>query len=79
MDTWTPLTDPLCAGVRHSARGRKSVSSISVPYFSSQPTTYEVMEGQAVNLACRVSQLGDNTLIWKKDGRMISANEKLIR
>ena len=50
-----------------------------MPYFSSQPTTYEVMEGQAVNLACRVSQLGDNTLIWKKDGRMISANEKLIR
>lgn len=30
-------------------------------------------------LQCQVENLGDSTLIWKKDGRMISAGDRLIR
>ena len=64
------------SGVRHSGRGEKTVPS---PQFRSQPGAYEVLQGQTVTLHCSVTHLGDSTLIWKKDGRMISANEKLIR
>ena len=64
------------SGVRHSGRGQKTVP---LPQFRSQPGGYEVLQGQTVTLHCSVTHLGDSTLIWKKDGRMISANEKLIR
>ena len=64
------------SGVRHSGRGQKTVP---LPQFRSQPGAYEVLQGQTVTLHCSVTHLGDSTLIWKKDGRMISANEKLIR
>ena len=64
------------SGVRHSGRGQKTVP---LPQFRSQPGDYEVLQGQTVTLHCSVTHLGDSTLIWKKDGRMISANEKLIR
>ena len=63
------------SGVRHSGRGQK----VPLPQFRSQPGAYEVLQGQTVTLHCSVTHLGDSTLIWKKDGRMISANEKLIR
>ena len=63
------------SGVRHSGRGQK----VPLPQFRSQPGGYEVLQGQTVTLHCSVTHLGDSTLIWKKDGRMISANEKLIR
>ena len=64
------------SGVRHSGRGQRTVT---LPQFRSQPGAYEVLQGQTVTLHCSVTHLGDSTLIWKKDGRMISANEKLIR
>ena len=75
------------SGVRHSGRGQKTVPlpqfrsqpGVTLPQFRSQPGGYEVLQGQTVTLHCSVTHLGDSTLIWKKDGRMISANEKLIR
>ena len=71
------IINPACReGVRHSSRGLKTFSS---PYFSSETRTYQVLQGQSVTLHCSVKDLGDSTLIWKKDGRMISVNEKLIR
>jgi len=51
----------------------------SSPYFTSSPGSYQVVEGEKVLLTCMVEDLGDSTLIWKKEGRMISAGDLLIR
>jgi len=53
-------------------------NSIS-PYFSSKPSEETVEIGGKVRFRCKVENLGESTLIWKKDGRMISAGERLIR
>jgi len=49
------------------------------PYFLSEPNSYRVEVGGSVLLKCAVENLGESTLIWKKDGRMISAGGMVIR
>ena len=54
--------------------------AVERPRFTSRPGEYEVVAGGQVVLECGVRGLGpDSTLIWKKDGRMISADNRLIR
>eukprot|EP00090_Calanus_glacialis_P003808 TRINITY_DN12843_c0_g1_i2.p1 TRINITY_DN12843_c0_g1~~TRINITY_DN12843_c0_g1_i2.p1 ORF type:complete len:446 (-),score=143.17 TRINITY_DN12843_c0_g1_i2:65-1402(-) len=55
------------------------LSSPLTPFFTSSPDSYQVLQGEKVLLSCRVTNLGDSTLIWKKDGRMISAGDIVIR
>merc|ERR1719334_649368 len=49
------------------------------PYFLSSPDHYRVQVGGTVLFKCAVENLGDSTLIWKKEGRMISAGNRIIR
>ncbi|XP_023342737.1 limbic system-associated membrane protein [Eurytemora carolleeae] len=49
------------------------------PYFISTPRVYKEQIGGSVTFSCRVENLGSSTLIWKKDARMISAGNMIIR
>jgi len=49
------------------------------PFFLSSEDSYRVEVGGKVLLKCAVENLGESTLIWKKDGRMISAGRTIIR
>jgi len=62
-----------------SACPQLSSPQLSSPSFPSSPDSYQVLQGEKVLLSCRVTKLGDSTLIWKKDGRMISAGNIVIR
>ena len=73
---------------------RGESEGIGGPKFSSSPSEERLLVGDKVTLKCSVENLGESsnyfkicnifligesTVIWKKDGRMISAGQKLIR
>jgi len=49
------------------------------PYFISSAKTYQVKLGTPVQFHCQVGNIGEGTVIWKKDNRLISAGDRIIR
>lgn len=49
------------------------------PYFTTLSKKYAAQVGAGVTLNCKVENLGTSTLVWKKDGRIISAGQTVIR
>lgn len=52
---------------------------VTDPYFTSTSRTYETKLGSSVSFYCQVENIGTSTLIWKKDNRIISAGDIVIR
>ena len=75
---------------KYTVESESSFSSQSIagvrshePYFLSTGRTYQVKLGTSVTFHCEVGDIGhgDNagTVIWKKDNRLISAGDMIIR
>jgi len=55
------------------------LEDVTDPYFTSTSKTYKAKLGTSVTFHCQVENIGTSTLIWKKDNRIISAGQVVIR